>query len=100
MEHIRAQDVLSSTQNWAQLRADKKELTSDLKRKDKALEEMSAKIILLKKSNLYFGGTEDDEWFWDTIACDDMGIGVKKFKRWKINIENKRRGPITTPANK
>ena len=44
-----------------ELRAEKKSLSSDLKRKDKALAEMSARIILLKKSNLLFGGTEDDE---------------------------------------
>lgn len=44
-----------------ELRAEKKALSSDLKRKDKALAEMSARIILLKKSNLLFGGTEDDE---------------------------------------
>ena len=44
-----------------ELRAKEKELSRDLKRKDKALAEMSARIILLKKSNLLFGGTEDDE---------------------------------------
>jgi transposase len=44
-----------------ELRAKEKELSRDLKRKDKALAEMSARIILLKKSNLFFGGTEDDE---------------------------------------
>lgn len=44
-----------------ELRAEKKALTSDLKRKDKALAEMSARIILLKKSRLFFGGTEGEE---------------------------------------
>jgi len=44
-----------------ELRAKEKELSRDLKRKDKALAEMSARIILLKKSRLLFGGTEDDE---------------------------------------
>ena len=43
------------------LRAEKKSLTSDLKRKDKALAEMSARIILLKKSRLIWGDGEDDE---------------------------------------
>ncbi len=44
-----------------ELRAKEKELSRDLKRKDKALAEMAARIVLLKKSNLFFGGTEDDE---------------------------------------
>ena len=43
------------------LRADKKELERDLKRKDKALAEMSARVILLKKSHLLFGVNEEDE---------------------------------------
>jgi hypothetical protein len=43
------------------LRADKKELEKDLKRKDKALAEMSARVILLKKSHLLFGVNEEDE---------------------------------------
>ena len=34
------------------------------------------------------------------IACDDMGIDVKTFKRWKMDLEDKRQGPITAPANK
>jgi putative transposase len=34
------------------------------------------------------------------IACDDMGIDVKTFKRWKIDIQDKRNGPKTEPANK
>jgi transposase InsO family protein len=34
------------------------------------------------------------------IACDDMGIDVKTFKRWKIDIQDKRKGPNATPANK
>ena len=45
----------------AELRAKEKELSKDLKRKDKALAEMAARIVLLKKSNVFFGGTEDDE---------------------------------------
>jgi trans-2-enoyl-CoA reductase len=44
-----------------ELRADKKELEKDLKRKDKALAEMSARVILLKKSHLLFGVNEEDE---------------------------------------
>jgi len=34
------------------------------------------------------------------IACDDLGIDVKTFKRWKSGVEDKRRGPKTSPANK
>ena len=34
------------------------------------------------------------------IDCDDMGIDVKTFKRWKMDLEDKRQGPITAPANK
>lgn len=45
----------------AALRAKEKELSKDLKRKDRALAEMSARIILLKKSRLLFGETEEDE---------------------------------------
>lgn len=44
-----------------ELRAKEKELARDLKRKDKALAEMSARIILLKKSHLLFGVSEEDE---------------------------------------
>jgi transposase-like protein len=43
------------------LRAEKIELARDLKRKDKALAEMSARVILLKKSHLLFGVNEEDE---------------------------------------
>jgi len=45
----------------AELRAKEKELSKDLKRKDRALAEMSARVILLKKSRLLFGETEEDE---------------------------------------
>ena len=38
-----------------------KELERELRRKDKALAEMSARIVLLKKSHLIWGETEDDE---------------------------------------
>lgn len=34
------------------------------------------------------------------IACDDLGVNVKTFKRWKMDTEDKRKGPKTTPANK
>ena len=44
-----------------ELRSNKKELERDLKRKDKALAEMSARVILLKKSHLLFGVNEEDE---------------------------------------
>jgi transposase-like protein len=45
----------------ANLKAKEKELTKDLKRKDRALAEMSARIVLLKKSRLIWGDGEDDE---------------------------------------
>jgi transposase-like protein len=45
----------------AELRAKEKELAKDLKRKDRALAEMSARIVLLKKSRLIWGDGEDDE---------------------------------------
>jgi hypothetical protein len=44
-----------------ELRAKEKELSRDLKRKDKALAEMAARIILIKKSQLLFGVNEEDE---------------------------------------
>jgi transposase-like protein len=44
-----------------QLRAKEKELSKELRRKDRALAEMSARVILLKKSHAIFGEPEDDE---------------------------------------
>jgi transposase len=44
-----------------QLRNKEKELSKDLRRKDRALAEMSARVILLKKSRAIFGELEDDE---------------------------------------
>jgi len=44
-----------------QLRTEKKELSKDLKRKDSALAEMAARIVLLKKSRLIWGDDEADE---------------------------------------
>lgn len=43
------------------LRKEKKSLENDLHRKDKALAEMSARIVLLKKSHLLWGDPEGDE---------------------------------------
>lgn len=43
------------------LRKEKKDLQSNLNRKDKALAEMSARIVLLKKSHLLWGDPEDEE---------------------------------------
>ena len=34
------------------------------------------------------------------IACNDVGIDIKTFKRWKVDLEDKRKGPLTVPANK
>lgn len=45
----------------AVLRKEKKDLQSDLNRKDKALAEMSARIVLLKKSHLLWGDPEGEE---------------------------------------
>ena len=44
-----------------QLRSDNKELKKDLNKKDKALAEMSTRVILLKKSRLLWGDPEDEE---------------------------------------
>jgi len=44
-----------------ELRNKEKQLTKDLRRKDRALAEMSARIVLLKKSRLIWGDSEDDE---------------------------------------
>ncbi len=44
-----------------ELRKDKKELEKNLRRKDKALAEMSARVILLKKSHEIWGTNEEDE---------------------------------------
>jgi transposase len=43
------------------LKSKEKELSKDLRRKDRALAEMSARIVLLKKSRLIWGDGEDDE---------------------------------------
>jgi transposase len=45
----------------AALKVKEKELEKDLKRKDRALAEMSARVILLKKSRLLWGESEEDE---------------------------------------
>lgn len=34
------------------------------------------------------------------IACNDVGINIKTLKRWKVDLEDKRKGPLTAPANK
>lgn len=34
------------------------------------------------------------------IACDDIGIDIKTYKRWALDIQDKRKGPLTAPANK
>lgn len=34
------------------------------------------------------------------IACDDLGISVKTFKRWQSNSVDRREGPKTVPINK
>ena len=44
-----------------ELRNKEKELSQDLRRKDRAFAEMSARIVLLKKSRLIWGDGEDDE---------------------------------------
>lgn len=44
-----------------ELRKKEKKLKRDLNRKDKALAEMSARVILLKKSQEIFGELEDEE---------------------------------------
>lgn len=44
-----------------ELRNKEKELSKDLRRKEKALAEMSARVILLKKSHAIFGDNEEDE---------------------------------------
>jgi len=40
---------------------EKKKLEQDIRRKDKALAELSARVVLLKKSHLLWGVAEDDE---------------------------------------
>lgn len=44
-----------------ELRSKEKALSRDLKRKDKALAEMAARIILIKKTQELFGVNEEDE---------------------------------------
>ncbi len=34
------------------------------------------------------------------LACEDMGINRKTFKRWSHDIEDKRKGPLSAPSNK
>ena len=43
------------------LRKDNTNLTKDLNKKNRALAEMSARVVLLKKSHLIWGEPEDDE---------------------------------------
>lgn len=47
-------------QEVTKLRKDKKELEKELRRKDKALAEMAALLILKKKANAIWGDREDD----------------------------------------
>ena len=44
-----------------ELRNQEKQLSKDLRRKDRALAEMSARIVLLKKSRLIWGDSEEDD---------------------------------------
>lgn len=44
-----------------ELRNKEKELSKDLRRKDRALAEMSARIVLLKKSRMIWGDSEDED---------------------------------------
>jgi len=44
-----------------ELRKDVRDLTKDLNNKDKALAEVSARIVLLKKSQLLWGGPEGEK---------------------------------------
>jgi len=43
------------------LEGNEKKLKKELRRKERALAEMSARVVLLKKSHEIFGGDEDDE---------------------------------------
>ena len=45
----------------AKLENSEKQLKKELRRKEKALAEMSARVVLLKKSHEIFGDSEDDE---------------------------------------
>ena len=45
----------------AKAQSKNKKLEKELRRKDKALAEMSARVVLLKKSHLLWGDPEDDE---------------------------------------
>ena len=45
----------------AKLKTKEKELQRDLRRKEKALAEMAARVILLKKTQLLFADDEEDE---------------------------------------
>ena len=33
-------------------------------------------------------------------ACEDLGVDFKTINRWRVSIEDARRGPITAPGNK
>ena len=34
------------------------------------------------------------------VATNDVGISLKTYARWEKNLDDKRKGPVTTPANK
>ena len=70
LETFKNEFLLSSTQfrgrpkldpEVVELRKNNKELQRDLNKKDRALAEMSARVILLKKSRLLWGDPEDEE---------------------------------------
>jgi len=61
LELLRTKKENKQNSEILDLRREKKELERDISRKDKALAEMSARIVLLKKSHLLWGAPEEDE---------------------------------------
>ncbi len=78
-----------------------KQLRKELHRKEKALAETSA-LLILKKKPTCSGGTARKINICRRLACETLDISVRILERWQQekNLEDKRCGPITQPANK
>jgi transposase InsO family protein len=89
------------------------------KKKDTALSEYAARVILLKKKSRDMEQQRGRRVIVDIriealdliseayssrcrikIACGDVGIDFKSHNRWKEDLVDKRNGPLTEPANK
>jgi transposase len=102
-----------------QLREENKRLKKELRRKEKALAETSARLVLEKKSAFDLGGArerlirgEDRQQALELIAqacqsgcrkhlaCEALGLSLRTVQRWENQgVEDQRQGSRAKPAN-